>query len=47
MKLIITGCEHVGKTTLAGGVSRWLADITGYSRSFHDHSARTASCSCA
>lgn len=37
MKLIITGCEHVGKTTLADGVSRWLADATGYSRSFHDH----------
>ena len=37
MKLIITGCEHVGKTTLAAGVSRWLADLTGYSRSFHDH----------
>ena len=37
MRLIITGCEHVGKTTLAGGVSRWLADLTGYSRSFHDH----------
>ena len=37
MKLIITGCEHVGKTTLAGGVSQWLADLTGYSRSFHDH----------
>ena len=37
MKLIITGCEHVGKTTLADGVSRWLADVTGYSRTFHDH----------
>ncbi len=37
MKLIVTGCEHVGKTTLADGVSRWLADATGYSRSFHDH----------
>ena len=37
MKLIIVGCEHVGKTTLADGVSRWLAEITGYSRSFHDH----------
>lgn len=37
MRLIITGCEHVGKTTLAAGVSRWLADLTGYSRSFHDH----------
>ena len=37
MKLIITGCEHVGKTTLAAGVSRWLADLAGYSRSFHDH----------
>ncbi len=37
MKLIITGCEHVGKTTLAAGVSRWLAELTGYSRSFHDH----------
>ena len=37
MLLIVTGCEHVGKTTLANGISRWLADATGYSRSFHDH----------
>ena len=37
MRLIITGCEHVGKTTLSDGVSRWLADVTGYSRTSHDH----------
>lgn len=37
MKLILTGCEHVGKTTLSEGISQWLANTTGFSRSFHDH----------
>ncbi len=37
MKLIITGCEHVGRTTLGEGVSRWIAKAMGSSRSFHDH----------
>ena len=37
MNLIITGCEYVGKTTLAERVSQWIADTMGTSRSFHDH----------
>ena len=37
MKLILVGCEHVGKTTLSEGVSAWLAKTMGNSRSFHDH----------
>ena len=37
MKLILAGCEHVGKTTLSEGISQWLANTTGFSRSFHDH----------
>ena len=37
MQLIITGCEYVGKTTLAERVSQWIADTMGSSRSFHDH----------
>ncbi len=37
MRLIITGCEYAGKTTLGEGVSQWIADTMGSSRSFHDH----------
>ncbi len=37
MRLIITGCEFVGKTTLGEGISQWIAETMGSSRSFHDH----------
>ena len=37
MRLIITGCEYTGKTTLGEGVSRWIARTMGSSRTFHDH----------
>ncbi len=37
MKLILVGCEHVGKTTLSEGISKWIARTMGNSRTFHDH----------
>ncbi len=37
MRLIVTGCEFVGKSTLGEGISRWIAETMGSSRSFHDH----------
>ncbi|MGH7861273.1 MAG: hypothetical protein ACREOS_03440 [Candidatus Dormibacteraceae bacterium] len=38
MRLIIIGCEYVGKTTLAGGITTWLAQtLGGASMGWHDH----------
>jgi hypothetical protein len=41
MRLIIMGCEYVGKSTLTGGVRTWLVDNMGSCEtSFHDHFVR-------
>ena len=38
MRLIIIGCEYVGKTTLTAGIRQWLIDNMGSCEtSFHDH----------
>ena len=37
MKLIITGCEYSGTTTLAKGVCRWAESVMGGRFEFHDH----------
>jgi len=37
VKLILVGCEHVGKTTLSEGISEWISKTMGNSRTFHDH----------
>ena len=42
MRLIITGCEYAGKTTLANGVGRWIEETLGPPipqgmPPFHDH----------
>jgi hypothetical protein len=37
MKLILVGCEYVGKTTLAEEIVKWIGHTMGSSRSFHDH----------
>ena len=39
MKLILAGCEYVGKTTLAGGIVKWTNSTAGEGRTFHDHFA--------
>lgn len=37
MKLIIVGCEYVGKTTLSNEIVEWIGRTMGGGRSFHDH----------
>ena len=37
MKLIITGCEYSGTTTLAKGVCKWAESVMGGRFEFHDH----------
>ena len=37
MRLILIGCEYVGKTTLANKITKWLKETTGGGRTFHDH----------
>ncbi|MBI3942550.1 MAG: hypothetical protein HY326_06005 [Chloroflexi bacterium] len=38
MRLIIIGCEYTGKSTLAGGIKKWLIQTMGScNSSFHDH----------
>ena len=37
MRLILIGCEYVGKTTLANKITDWLKETTGGGRTFHDH----------
>ena len=44
MRLIITGCEYAGKTTLANGIARWKEAAMGPPippgmPGFHDHFA--------
>lgn len=37
MRLILTGCEYAGKTTLANEIVDWIGRTMGSSRTFHDH----------
>ncbi len=38
MRLIIIGCEYVGKTTFVGELRKWMLDTLGScTTSFHDH----------
>lgn len=37
MKLLLTGCEYVGKTTLAGEIMAWAEQNIGATAHFHDH----------
>ena len=37
MRLIIVGCEYVGKTTLANHIIEWTRRTMGGGRTFHDH----------
>ena len=37
MKLILVGCEYVGKTTLSEEIVKWISHTMGSSRTFHDH----------
>ena len=37
MRLIIIGCEYAGKTTLAEGITRWVAQTMGVTQDWHDH----------
>lgn len=37
MNIVLIGCEHTGKTTLAGKIMAWMEEIFGESSHFHDH----------
>ena len=37
MRLILVGCEYVGKTTLANEIVKWIDRTMGGARGFHDH----------
>ena len=37
MKVILVGCEYVGKSTLAKGIIEWTNRTSGEGRTFHDH----------
>ena len=39
MRLILVGCEYVGKTTLANEIVEWTKRTMGGGRPFHDHFA--------
>lgn len=37
MKLLLTGCEYAGKTTLAAQIMAWAEQTIGATAHFHDH----------